>query len=127
MAESKDVNVPSNEDDEELTASSVQKGKTYPKGSDSKDESKTEETKKTTKRPPKNLVYDQFNPDDGHSHHNGGWAVFEYPSPQEMEPSVERVKHHVEDRVRRAGYAVDSEVVPYDKDDNNFRVAVRYA
>src|SRR5579859_801979 len=115
--------------DEELKAGSVGKGKTYPKGDDSKDEeTKPEETaKRTTKRPPKNLVYDQFNPDEGHSHHNGGRAVFEYPSPQEMEPSVERVKHHVEDRVRRAGYTVDSEVVPYDKDDDNFRVAVRYA
>jgi hypothetical protein len=129
MADAKDVNVNvrvTNKDDEELAAGSIKKGEAYPKG-ESKDEPEKSEPKKTaSKRPPKGLLKDQFSPDDGHNHQSGGWAIFEYPAPDDIEPSVERVREHVEDRVRRAGHEIDGEVVAYDKDDDNFRVAVRY-
>jgi hypothetical protein len=108
------------ENEEELSAGTVNKGGSYPKGD-------KDSPKKTARpRPPKDLVVDQYNP-DGLTHQDGGWAVFEYPSPGEMEPSIEAVRHHVEDRVRKAGYVVDGDVVAYNKDDNSFRVAVRYA
>jgi hypothetical protein len=106
-------------DDEELDAGSVQKGASYTKGESGK--------KAPAKpRPPKGLTVDQFTP-DGLFHRDGGWAVFEYPSPEEMEPSIDKVREHVEDRVRRAGYNVDGDVVAYNKDDESFRVAVRYS
>jgi hypothetical protein len=107
------------QNDDELDAGPVEKGKTYPKN--------RSEPKAEIQRPPKGLTLDQYTPDDSNDPSKGGWATFTYShgDPKSVK-GVEIFKDHVEAQVRKAGYSTTADVLPYERGEDYIRVAVRY-